>query len=498
MLSLSQIKSELNKISERSNIIKTQQIKIQNNSIVFLNGETSYFPSKTAEKYHDDDSIFKLIMGPIRSGKSTASCAEIIKRACAMPISKDGVRRSICAIIRNTYPELKTTTLLTWKRWFGSLGLVHEKHDSPIELFHRFNDGNGIVELKIWFMALDKPKDLKKLLSLEITFAYVNEVREIPFSLIKMLMGRVGQYPMKKDCENEFWSGVFADTNPPDIEHWIYDIFEKQQIKEFKLFKQPAALLKNENNEWILNENAENIKNLSKDYYHNLLPGANQEYINVYIRGDYGTVNDGKLVYSQYNDDVHSIQTIDTVINEPILISLDGGLTPAALISQLINGQFRCLKEFTTDKMLLEELVQNVILYVNANFKNYCVNWTGDPSINSFDIAMLNNLGINLKKAVTNDIEPRINSVSFFLNRMSSGSPSFLISKIGCPNARKGFLSKYCYRRIQVIGEEKYRDVPDKSHPYSDIQDCIQYACLWYNNSNISKDGQKFKELFNN
>jgi hypothetical protein len=46
---------------------------------------------------------------------------------------------------------------------------------------------------------------------------------------------------------------------------------------------------------------------------------------------------------------------------------------------------------------------------------------------------------------------------------------------------RKGFMGKYCYKRIQVIGDEKYRDVPDKTHPFSDIQDCLQYICYEIN-----------------
>lgn len=489
-MSLSTLKSEVAKISAIYISSSAPLIKFDGDNIIFHDDSTPYVPSNTAKQFHNDNSIFRIIRGAIRSGKSTMSCAEILKRARNMPRCHDGIRRSICLVIRNTFPMLETTTLLTWKRWFGRVGLISEKHDSPIELVHRFNDGDGIVELKLWFMALDKTKDIDKLLSLEVSFAYVNEVREVPYTLIEMLQGRVGQYPMAKDCPGirEAWSGVFSDTNPPDIDHWIYDMFEKRYIPEFKMFVQPPAMIKNEKGEYEDNPIAENINNLPVDYYRRLLIGATEEFIKVYVLGDYGTVNDGKLVYAQYNDDIHSVPNIEIDKDHEILIALDGGLTPAALITQLVDGQVRGIKEITTDRMLLEELAQNVLLYVNSNYKGFKISWTCDPSINEFDMAMLYKMGINVIKANTNDIEPRINAVSFFLNRLANGRPSYLISRNGCPVLRKGHLAKYCYRRVQIVGEEKYRDVPDKNHPHSDIHDCMQYICLWYNGNIVKKD----------
>jgi hypothetical protein len=492
-MSISSLKTEVAKISSFYRSSNIPLLKFESDNIIFHDDSMPYIPSPTAKLYHNDNSQLRIIMGAIRSGKSTASCAEIIKRARNMPRCNDGVRRAICLVIRNTFPMLETTTLLTWKRWFGRVGMISEKHDSPIELVHRFSDGDGIIELKLWFMALDKPKDIDKLLSLEVSFAYINEGREVPYSLSEMLLGRIGQYPMAKDCPDirNAWSGVFIDTNPPDIDSWIYDKFEKQHIEGFKMFRQPPAMLKDDKGIYYENPEAENINNLPVDYYKRLLTGASEEFIKVYVLGEYGTVNDGKLVYANYNDDLHSVPNIEVDKSHELLIALDGGLTPAALITQMVDGQIRAVKEFTTDRMLLEELAQNVLAYISANFNGFKVSWTCDPSLNEFDIAMLYRMGVNVIKARTNDIEPRINAVSFFLNRMSSGMPSYLISRFGCPVLRKGHLAKYCYRRVQIVGEEKFRDVPDKVHPHSDIHDCMQYSCLWYNNGNIYKKDPK-------
>lgn len=61
----------------------------------------------------------RVILGPFGSGKSVACCAEIFRRAREQAPSHDGVRRTRWAIVRNTYPDLKNTTVKTWRDWWG-------------------------------------------------------------------------------------------------------------------------------------------------------------------------------------------------------------------------------------------------------------------------------------------------------------------------------------------------------------------------------------------
>ena len=44
------------------------------------------------------------------------------------------------------------------------------------------------VEYEVLFRALDKPQDIKKLLSLELTGGFLNECREIPKQVLDMLI----------------------------------------------------------------------------------------------------------------------------------------------------------------------------------------------------------------------------------------------------------------------------------------------------------------------
>ena len=76
-----------------------------------------YNATKTASNFHLDNSRVRLLVGPVGCGKSVANCLEIFKRSAEQEAGEDGIKRSRWAIIRNTYPELKATTIKTWQQW---------------------------------------------------------------------------------------------------------------------------------------------------------------------------------------------------------------------------------------------------------------------------------------------------------------------------------------------------------------------------------------------
>jgi len=61
---------------------------------------------------------------------------------------------------------------------------------------------------------------------------------------------------------------------------------------------------------------------------------------------------------------------------------------------------------------------------------------------------------------------------------MVEGQPKFLLSRTGCPVLREAMISKYRYVEVQGKNEGTFRDIPDKTHPHSDIADCGQYGAL--------------------
>lgn len=478
------------KALEASQQIKVDQhIKIDGCSIDYLTGDNPkpYRASKTLEAFHNDNSFVKCVMGPYGSGKSTGCCEEVVEFAAdEMPPCTDGIRRTRAVFIRNTYGELEGTTLKTWQTWNEDLGHVKSLVKPPY-MFHTFNDGKGIVELEIVFLALDRPDHIKKLKSAEFSIAYLNEACELPEVVLTHIKGRVGRYPSKNMLTRPFKGKIIMDTNPPDTDHWLYKLFEEARPQGFKIFKQPPGLIKNEEGEWITNPEADNIQHLEDDYYVKQTYGASEEFIKVYCLGQYGAVISGKPVYPEYNDDMHSVDEIKPIEGLPLLLGWDFGLTPACIVSQQdAKGRVYDIQEYVGESIDLESFLTDVVKPSLAKqFPGFEIEVSeGDPAgaaradTDSSDcLSLLAEHGIKTEAADTNDPIVRQRAVRYFLNRMIEGKPAYQLSRKGCPVLRKGFIGGYQFKRLQVGGEARFKDVADKNK-FSHIHDAKQYQAL--------------------
>ncbi|KKM66658.1 hypothetical protein LCGC14_1479040, partial [marine sediment metagenome] len=211
-----------------------------------------------------------------------------------------------------TYRELLDTTVKTWLDWFREEHVGRfNKHSMTHNM--RWND----IDCEVLFRALDRPGDISKLLSMELTGAWVNEAREVPKGVIDTLGDRVGQFPAKKDggCT---WEGVLLDTNPPDDDHWWYEMAEEQEYdgipvdpSAWQFFRQAGGIMEVDG-KFIPNPDAENIGNLNQGagYYLKRLPGKKKSYIRVYYCAQYGYVQEGKPVHEEYVEHVHCAKEV--------------------------------------------------------------------------------------------------------------------------------------------------------------------------------------------
>lgn len=448
----------------------------------------------TFERFHKDNSLIKLIIGSFGSGKSTC-CLHEIPLHCYynLPKMKDGIRRARWAIVRNTMGELESTTLATWNSWFGFLGKIKRTKKPLLTYTHSYTDDKGDVELELIFIGLDREDDKQKLESLELTGAYLNELQHIPNGILVHIAGRIGRFPRLKDLDGELKKLIVADTNPPDTDHWIYKDFEENPIEGNTVFHQPPGLIKNQKDEWFDNPQCDNCKNISPTYYFDAARASHfrEEFIKVYCRGEYGILIPGKPVYPEYNDDFHSVETVPLISYLPVVLQWDYGTTPCCLLSQFSeDGQKRNFKEFCTEKASVRSLAKDIVKpWIDTHLKGYEVISVGDPA----GVAKSQNDGISVFNILneifefetlpgkTNVILPRLEAVRAFLGRITpDGQPGYLLSRRDCPTLRKSMSGKYCYKRIRIIGDEKYKDIPDKIHPYSDIADADQYGALEY------------------
>ena len=444
-------------------------------------------PGPMAAKFHAHNGFVRGLMGPVGSGKSSSCCVEIVNRALQQKPWLDGVRRSRWAVIRNTYPELKSTTIKTWETWFPS-HVAPFRWDTPITASMVINDiGDGTsLELEVLFLALDKASETGKLRSLELTGAWINEASEIPKEIFDMVTQRVGRYPSKLKG-GPSWSGVILDTNPPDDDSWYYKIAEEETPEGWKFFRQAGGLYK-EGEELKPNPDAENIDNLPSghQYYLNQIGAKNDDWINVFLLGNYGTTGDGKPVYPEFHDKVHvAKENLEPIRGLPIILGWDFGLTPACVIGQMTpKGQLIILKELVSQDMGIRQFANDIVKPVLMNeyggFQRFSA---GDPagSIRAQTdertcFQELLECGIPTEPASTNDWIPRRESVAFFLTRMADGQPGFLLDP-RVRELRRGFNGRYRYERIKVSGSARFKDRPVKDDS-SHIQDALQYACM--------------------
>lgn len=465
-----------------------------------------YKPDGTTLKgFLHSDRFVRGLRGPIGSGKSAACCVEIFRRALAMPPwagPKKTLRRSRWAVVRNSYPELRTTTMNTWKGWFPEdvWGKV-VMHPPPY--VHRLQKGD--LDLEVLFLALDTPDDVKKLLSLELTGAWLNEARELPKEIIDGATSRVGRYPRREDA-GDYWAGVIMDSNAPDFDHWwpiiagevpVPDHFSREEAlmmvkpDNWEFFTQPGGMVPRKDHSgevlgYELNPLGENLKYLRPDYYPNLIRGKSADWIRVYVLNQLGALADGKPVYPNYNKQIHAAKDpIPALAGVPLQIGLDFGLTPAAVIGQEIRGRWHLLSELVSTDTDTVEFAQVLKRHLAERFQQFTPNqikMTGDPAGDfraqtdkTTPFQILGHVGLKAYPAPSNDPVLRQSAVNATLTRLVDGQPGLLVDP-SCVTLLRGFEGGYHYRRLRVSGE-RYEEFPSKNK-FSHVHDALQYALL--------------------
>lgn len=422
---------------------------------------------KTLEAFRRSDAFVRGIMGPWGSGKTSACCSELIRRARKQRKSPDGKRKTRWAIIRNTYGELLTTTLKTWFYWMPKEA---GRWNGKAPFTHHIQSGD--LDMEVVFIALDREEDVKKLLSLELTGAYINEASEVPEAILRDLTGRVMRYPNQNEG-GQTWRGIIMDTNPPDTTNYWYRLAEEETPEGYEFFRQPAGD----------GPDAENLANLDRDYYQIMSRGKSPEWIKKYIKGEYGFMASGQPVWPQYIDSLHCSQT---VINPrlPIYFGCDFGRTPAAVFGQrTIVGNWSILSEIVTQNMGAIEFAKILLLEMRGRYSGFKFEGWGDPAgenpndVNDdTPIKILNAAGIPIRSAPTNNPTLRVEAVSSVLSGLIDGKPQIIIDP-ACSYLRKGMLGGFGYKQLRVSGSNQLKPKPEKNI-FSHVCEALEYMFI--------------------
>lgn len=419
---------------------------------------------------------FRLVMGPYGSGKSTGMCMEIFRRCAAQARGDDGVRRSRWVIIRNTADQLRDTTLKTWFEWFPPGDFGHWAATSKT-FYLRLND----IDAEVLFRALDDPDDVRKLKSLELTGAWINEACEIHQDIISPLRKRCGRYPSQRNRpadipKNEWptWTGVIADTNAPNEDTWWAQMISGEIENDWEVYRQPSGR----------SAEAENTENLPDDYYE-VKMGMTDDEIRVQIDGEFSLSKAGTPVYKSFSKLIHVSPT--PLIYNPkltLVVGLDPGMSTGAVLGQQdLYGRVLVLDELVTQGYGAARFADDRLRpLINQKYPNADVVIVPDPAADNRSqadeqtvVQVLRKRGFKVIPAFTNKIEARISAVDNYLSRLIEGKPALLVDP-GCKKFITAMSGGYRFakNRSGITAE-----VPDKNE-HSHVADGGQYLCLYF------------------
>jgi len=450
----------------------------------------NYTPVPSVVPYLLSDKFQSFIVGPVGSTKTTASLMKIPIEAKKVAACADGIRRSRCAVVRNTRQMLLDSTIKDFLNLFPE-GQAGAYLRTELRFVMKFDD----VECDILFRGLDDANDVRRLLSLQLSFAMVDEIREINPDVFDALTGRLGRYPNGMmvphrpvwgvddkgnpiqgcvDDSGKQLKKVWGATNPADADtHWEEYLSDADPDKVHVTI-QPSG--RSAEADWI--------QHLPSHYYEDIMVGKSEDWVSVYVDGKWGRSLSGLPVYQKtFVPDFHiSKGELRAIASQdfPIIIGIDFGRTPAAVFKQRDpRGRVVTLGEITSENMGIETFIRTMLNpYVANHFPGHTLVCAPDPA--GFMKQQLNEMtlvdalkvaGYKCVKPPTNKPELRIQAVERLLSQQLEGKAMYLIDP-RCTMLIKGFRSGYRYK-VKKNGE--IEDAPDKNE-YSHVHDANQYA----------------------
>lgn len=461
----------------------------------------NYTPPDTISRFIKDhlpgELFYDWIVGPVGSGKTTGIFMKLVYMAQLQAKGPDGIRRSRAVIVRNTGQQLQDTTLNSWFTWFkpgqaGSWEITQKKFTL------RFAD----VECEVLFRPLDTPQDVARVLSLEVTFAIVDEFVEIPQAIIDALAARCGRYPSAVMGGATNW-GMWGSSNPSTEDNWWFDYLHNgagviQPGEGVSLHHR--IVLDERNTRYFLQPSgfspfAENVENLpgGRDYYVSAAKNKSEHWIKQFLEAEWGYSVAGRPVVQSFNHKVHvSPKTVRFDPNLPLVGGYDPGLGGAAMIfgQEDLEGRLHVLGEIITSGVGAERFItERLKPYLSRRFPelqpgNFIV--APDPAANNRSANDENTIVARIKRHFPVSIETnnrlplRLDAIDHFCTRMAFGMPSLIIDEMHCPTTVRALKGGWRYaldKKEQLRGGSEAK--PEKN-AYSHPGDAFGYLCRYF------------------
>lgn len=478
----------------------------------------TYKPPPILRAFIKDHKVGELfydwVVGPVGSGKTTAIFMKLVYMAKLQQASPDGIRRTRAVVVRNTMPQLKDTTLVSWGYWFKDGEFGHWNATDKIFTL-RFDDCECIV----LFRPLDTPDDVNRVLSLELNFAVLDEFVEIPRAIIDALSARVGRYKQPDGTPVTVW-GIWGSSNPSTEDNWWWDYLNSGDVMHYQKGLNREAQIEvhrarmmildkqlpiNLNTTYFhqpsgLSPEAENLENLppykagDNSYYVNLTKGGRSlAWQKQFIHAEWGYSSAGQAVTPFFDSEKHVAK--GGLRYNPMLtlvIGMDPGLGGSALIfmQEDLSGRIMVLGELVQRGYGVQRIVKERLMpYIRNRFPMIpmesiviALDPAGANRAQTDEKAvkqMLIDFGFNVDCETNNRFPLRLGAYEHYLNTNVEGKPAFIVDPHAAPTFVRALKGGWRYasdaKKDILKGNE-----PDKKSEYSHPGDAGGYGLRWF------------------
>lgn len=460
-----------------------------------------YEAPPTLAAFMKSEAFGRIAAGPVGSGKTTACVIELLRRSMMQAPADDNVRYTRYAIVRQTLKQLRDTVLKDCEGWLRGLG-VWKVSESTFHL--NFND----VVSEWIFIPLEDATDQARLLSMQLTGAWLSEAIEMDLNVVGPVTERLGRYPSGA-LGAPTWHGLIADTNMP-TEMSVWHQFMENLPPNWQKFIQPSGMASPifnaarqqiggaENLNYLLQ--TEKTKRLplnhpvrlaqGRSYYENIIAthGEHSARVRRYVHAQYGDDPSGLAVFKDsFRPSFHIVNETNVIPGYPLLIGQDFGRNPWSLICQNDHlGRLIVHEEVPGTNIGLEAHIKHNLKprLMQAKFLGMKIAVVGDPAgiakdsiLEENSIDVIQRLGLPAFPAPTNDIDPRLRAVEALLGQQTQGGPTLAINGPACRMLCRAMSGGYRFAKTKV-GGLKGKPEKNDAEGYSHVVDALQYVAL--------------------
>lgn len=294
--------------------------------------DITFNPNPVQKEFIESENKADLFSSRMGEGKSAGLCWASFYHVRHNP-------GAIHGFIRDTWENLRDTTLQEFFRWFppGVCGTWNESKKT-------YTWASGLGDGRIQWLGMDDPQDAGKLQSRPFAGLFIDEPAPatqsagIPELVFDIGLSRLRQPDMR------YYVCKLA-TNNPDETHWLYRRFVDPGEEGFVVHQTIRP---------------ENERNLPADYYADLRKhwAHNPNLIERFVEGRYGTVQAGRAVTPEWSDRLHLATGLFPIRGTELVLLWDFGLNPTCIVTQVTPlRQWFILDAIVGDEMGVEELI---------------------------------------------------------------------------------------------------------------------------------------------